>query len=48
MIQHDVECTLDGEIFVFSGKQLEKGRTLAEYGIKDRATIYSVLRLRAS
>jgi ubiquitin C len=36
----------DAQRFVFGGKQLEEGKTLADYGIKEESTIYMVLKLR--
>lgn len=45
-IQEKEGILTDQQRLIYSGNQIEDGRTLSDYGIGREATIYLVLRLR--
>jgi hypothetical protein len=46
MIQEKEGMPPDEQRLIFNGKQLQGGRTVQDYGVRDKGTFHLVLRLR--
>ena len=46
MLHDRGQAPVDQQRIVFAGKQLEDGRTMADYGVKEPSTLHMLLRLR--